>query len=211
MDKDKNGVLSFVEFSSRNERAFSFYDQNSDGNISWKEMDSEEELRSKRMLTKLADRLDSNDDQRIDQKEFITGSKSLNKQRHKFKRKEPSNRPSPEQRKDISEAIFKALDKDKDGYINDKELEKESEIRPKVAREVKFKKLDSNKNNLISKAEFMSPVQKKFTEIDQNSDDLLDRKELMASFKGKKDKHFKDKKNMWKGRPPVMHKERIRH
>ena len=75
MDKDQNGVLSFVEFSSRSERMFAFLDRNSDGNVTRQEMDIEEGLREEKMLSKMADKLDRNDDQKIDQKEFITGSK----------------------------------------------------------------------------------------------------------------------------------------
>ena len=83
MDKDQNGVLSFVEFSSRSERMFAFLDRNSDGNVTRQEMDIKEGLREEKMLSKLADKLDRNDDQKIDQKEFISGSKG---------------RPEPEQR-----------------------------------------------------------------------------------------------------------------
>ena len=45
MDKDKNGVLSFKEFSSRTEKKFSFLDQDSNGNITRKEMDGDENLK----------------------------------------------------------------------------------------------------------------------------------------------------------------------
>ena len=38
MDKDRNGVISFPEFSSRSEKMFSFLDQNSDGNITRQEL-----------------------------------------------------------------------------------------------------------------------------------------------------------------------------
>ena len=56
----------------------------------------------------------------------------------------------------------------------------------------------------------MSPIQKKFDEMDKNSDEVLDRRELMDSSKMKKDTHHKYKDNMWKGKPPTMHRERIR-
>ena len=71
MDKDQNGVLSFMEFSSRSERMFAFLDRNSDGNVTRQEMDIEEGLREEKMLSKMADKLDRNDDQKIDQKEFL--------------------------------------------------------------------------------------------------------------------------------------------
>ena len=50
MDKDRNGVISFSEFSSRSEKMFSFLDQNSDGNITRLEMDGGENLRKEKML-----------------------------------------------------------------------------------------------------------------------------------------------------------------
>jgi hypothetical protein len=46
--------------------------------------------------------------------------------------------------------------------------------------------------------------------MDMNSDEVLDRRELMDSSKMKKDTHRKYKDNMWKGKPPTMHRERIR-
>ena len=48
MDKDRNGVLSFLEFSSRTEKMFSFLDQNSDGNITRQEMDGDEDLKNRK-------------------------------------------------------------------------------------------------------------------------------------------------------------------
>ena len=45
MDKDRNGVISFSEFSSRTEKMFTFLDKNSDGNITRQEMDGDENLR----------------------------------------------------------------------------------------------------------------------------------------------------------------------
>ena len=71
MDKDRNGVISFSEFSSRTEKMFTFLDQNSDGNITRQEMDGDENLKKQKMLSRKADKLDRNDDQRIDQNEFI--------------------------------------------------------------------------------------------------------------------------------------------
>jgi hypothetical protein len=56
----------------------------------------------------------------------------------------------------------------------------------------------------------MSPIQKEFGEMDKNSDEVLDRKELMNSSKRKKDAQRKYKDNMWKGKPPTMHRERVR-
>ena len=77
MDKDRNGVLSFLEFSSRTEKMFSFLDQNSDGNVTRQEMDGHENLKKQKMLERKADKLDRNDDQKIDQNEFIMGSKGI--------------------------------------------------------------------------------------------------------------------------------------
>ena len=61
---------------------------------------------------------------------------------------------------------------------------------------------------MISREEFISPIQKKFFELDKNSDEVLDRRELMDSAKRKKDDKRKYKDNMWKGKPPTMHGER---
>ena len=209
MDKDRNGVISFPEFSSRSEKMFSFLDQNSDGNITRQEMDGDENLQKQKMLSRKADRLDRNDDQKIDQNEFIAGSKGRPPEpRQRPQRRGPPKGPPPEGKKEVSEAIFKALDKNEDGYLNSEELSKGREVGPKVAKDLKFQKLDSNSNNLISREEFISPVQKKFSELDKNSDEVLDRRELMHSAKRKKDEKHKYKDNMWKGKPPTMHRER---
>ncbi len=212
MDKDRNGVISFSEFSSRSERMFSFLDKNSDGSITRREMDVDESLKKQKMLSRKADRLDRNDDQKIDQNEFIIGSKGRPPEpRHRPKRRGPPKGPPPEERKEIGEAIFKTLDKNEDGYLNSEELSKGREVGPKVAKDLKFQKLDLNSNNKISKAEFISPVQKRFSALDKNSDEILDRRELMNSSQRKKDDTRKYKDNMWKGKPPTMHKERKRH
>jgi hypothetical protein len=204
MDKDRNGVLSFLEFSSRTEKMFSFLDQNSDGNVTRQEMDGHENLKKQKILERKADKLDRNDDQKIDQNEFIMGSKGHPPE----PRQRSIRRAPPEGKKEVSEAIFKALDKNEDGYLNSEELSKGREVGPKVAKDLKFQKLDSNSNNLISREEFISPVQKKFSELDKNSDEVLDRRELMHSAKRKKDEKHKYKDNMWKGKPPTMHRER---
>jgi len=204
MDKDRNGVLSFLEFSSRTEKMFSFLDQNSDGNVTRQEMDGHENLKKQKILERKADKLDRNDDQKIDQNEFIMGSKGHPPE----PRQRSIRRAPPEGKKEVSEAIFKALDKNEDGYLNSEELSKGREVGPKVAKDLKFQKLDSNSNNLISREEFISPVQKKFSELDKNSDEVLDRRELMHSAKRKKDEKRKYKDNMWKGKPPTMHRER---
>ena len=52
MDKDRNGVISFSEFSTRTEKMFSFLDQNSDGNITRQEMDRDENLKKQKMLSR---------------------------------------------------------------------------------------------------------------------------------------------------------------
>ena len=204
MDKDRNGVLSFLEFSSRTEKMFSFLDQNSDGNVTRQEMDGHENLKKQKILERKADKLDRNDDQKIDQNEFIMGSKGHPPE----PRQRSVRRAPPEGKKEVSESIFKALDKNEDGYLNSEELSKSREVGPKVAKDLKFQKLDSNSNNLISREEFISPIQKKFFELDKNSDEVLDRRELMDSAKRKKDDKRKYKDNMWKGKPPIMHGER---
>ena len=212
MDKDRNGVISFPEFSSRSEKMFSFLDQNSDGNITRQEMDGDEKLQKQKMLSRKADRLDRKDDQKIDQKEFIAGSKGRPPEpRQRPQRRGPPKGPPPEGKKEVSEAIFKALDKNEDGYLNSEELSKGREVGPKVAKDLKFQKLDLNSNNRISKEEFISPLQKRFSALDKNSDEVLDRRELMSLSKRKKDDMRKYKDNMWKGKPPTMHRERKRH
>ena len=212
MDKDINGVISFSEFSSRSERMFSFLDQNSDGNITRHEMDVSESVKKQKMLSRKADRLDRNDDQKIDQNEFIAGSKGRPPEpRHKSKRRGPPKGPPPEGKKEVGEAIFKALDKNEDGYLNSEELSKGREVGPKVAKDLKFQKLDLNSNNRISKEEFISPLQKRFSTLDKNSDEVLDRRQLMHLSQRKKDDMRKYKDNMWKGKPPTMHRERKRH
>ena len=112
MDKDRNGVISFSEFSSRTEKMFTFLDQNSDGNITRQEMDGDENLKKQKMLSRKADKLDRNDDQKIDQNEFIAGSKERSPEpRQRPQRRGPPKGPTPEGKKEVSKAIFKALDK----------------------------------------------------------------------------------------------------
>ena len=211
MDKDKNGVLSFTEFSSRSEKMFSFLDQNSDGNITRQEMNIKESLKREKMLSKMADKLDRNDDQKIDKNEFIIGSKRLAEPRQRPKRRGLPKGLAPNNKKEVSEAIFKALDKNKDGYLNSEELSKRREVGPKVAKDHIFQKLDLSGNKKVSKEEFMSPSKKRFDEMDKNSDEVLDRRELMDFFKKKMKGKRYHKDNMWKGRPPVMHRDGIRH
>ena len=203
MDKDRNGVISFPEFSLRTEKKFSFLDQNSDGSITRLEMDGDENLRKEKMLLRKANKLDRNDDQKIDQKEFIAGSKG-SPPGPKPKRKGP-----PKVKKEVSEAIFKALDKNNDGYLNSEELSKDREIGPRVAKDLKFEKMDLDSNDKVSKEEFILPVQKRFSALDKNSDEVLDRRELNSSKKTKKKARKNNRDNMWKGRVPNMHKKRI--
>ena len=212
IDKDRNGVISFFEFSSRSEKMFSFLDQNSDGNITRQEMDGDKNLKKQKMLLRKADKLDRNDDQKIDQKEFIAGSKGRPPEpRQRPKRRGPPKGPLVEGKKEVSEAIFKALDKNEDGYLNPEELSKGREVGPKVAKDLKFQKLDLNSNNKVSKEEFISPLRKRFSALDKNSDEVLDRRELMNSSERKKDDKRQYKDNMWKGKPPTMHRERKRN
>ena len=49
MDKDRNGVLSFREFSSISQRMFSLLDQDSNGYISRLEIDNVEKMKKKRL------------------------------------------------------------------------------------------------------------------------------------------------------------------
>ena len=212
IDKDRNGVISFFEFSSRSEKMFSFLDQNSDGNITRQEMDGDKNLKKQKMLLRKADKLDRNDDQKIDQKEFIAGSNGRPPEpRQRSKRRGAPKGPLVEGKKEVSEAIFKALDKNEDGYLNPEELSKGREVGPKVAKDLKFQKLDLNSNNKVSKEEFISPLRKRFSALDKNSDEVLDRRELMNSSERKKDDKRQYKDNMWKGKPPTMHRERKRN
>ena len=262
MDRDNNGVISFKEFSSKSEKMFSFLDQNSDGSITKQEMAIGEQARKEKMLSKMAARLDRNDDLKIDKNEFISGSKGLPNHPQKTKRKGPPH-GKMDGKKEVNEAIFIALDKDKDGFLTNKELAEGREVGPQIAKDIRFKKLDSNDNNKVSKEEFMFPIKQKFTDLDTNSDQLIDRRELMGSHQAKagkekirkgirqrqeafkadlrekvesgeiteeeaeqrlrdfqqRIKEYKEgtrkrdesyKNNMWKGRPPTMHKERKR-
>ena len=59
MDKDRNGVLSFTEFSLKRERWFSALDQNSDGNLTRTELDNEEAIIGKKKLDRLKSRVGS--------------------------------------------------------------------------------------------------------------------------------------------------------
>ena len=76
MDKDRNGVLSFKEFSSINKKMFSLLDQDSNGYISRLEIDDIEKMKKKRKLFKHADRLDKNDDDQISKEEFYEKMKT---------------------------------------------------------------------------------------------------------------------------------------
>ncbi len=205
LDKDHNGVISLVEFSSRSLKMFRWLDQDSDGIITKQEMDSKESLKKDRLLSKWADQLDRNDDKKIDKGEFILGANNKLKGKRNSRKKGPLGGTS-EGKKEVNEAIFKAADGNKDGILDQKELNQVSIIGPKVVKDLIFRGLDSNGNNKITKEEYMAPVKKKFEKLDKNSDLLLDRQEFMASFKSKR-KEAKDKKNMWKKRPPIMHKE----
>mgnify|MGYP001973420046 FL=1 len=205
LDKDHNGVISLVEFSSRSLKMFRWLDQDSDGIITKQEMDSKESLKKDRLLSKWADQLDRNDDKKIDKGEFILGANNKLKGKRNSRKKGPLGGTS-EGKKEVNEAIFKAADGNKDGILDQKELNQVSIIGPKVVKDLIFRGLDSNGNNKITKEEYMAPVKKKFEKLDKNSDLLLDRQEFMASFKSKR-KEAKDKNNMWKKRPPIMHKE----
>ncbi len=164
MDRDNNGVISFKEFSSKSEKMFSFLDQNSDGSITKQEMAIGEQARKEKRLSKMAARLDRNDDLKIDKNEFISGSKGLPNHPQKTKRKGPRH-GKMDGKKEVSEAIFLALDKDKDGFLTNKELADGREVGPQIAKDIRFKKIDSNGNNKVSKEEFMFPIKQKFTDF----------------------------------------------
>ena len=116
MDKDRNGVISFSEFSSRTEKMFTFLDQNSDGNITRQEMDGDENLKKQKMLSRKADKLDRNDDKKIDQNEFIAGTKGRPPEpRQRPQKRGTSNGPTPEGKTEMREAILKALTKHENG------------------------------------------------------------------------------------------------
>ena len=137
LDKDGNGIVSFIEFSSRAKKMFSWLDQDSNGSITREEMKSEERLRGKKMLSKWADKLDSNDDERIDEKEFIYGSKGRPTEKHKPINKSLFDK-TPEGRKEVNQAIFKTADKDKDGFLSKGEFSEVSKIGPKVEQDLRF-------------------------------------------------------------------------
>lgn len=211
LDRDGNGVLSFVEFSAKNKEMFSRLDQNGNGLITREELDLEKALKGKEMLSKWADRLDRNNDGKIDKKEFVAKSKRQSFPRNRLKRKGPPGGIS-EERMEVSRIIFKAADTDEDNFLSKEELTEIHRLGPKVEKDYRFKKLDSNGNNKLTREEFMFPIKKKFLELDKNSDQLLDRRELMFSFKSKKKKkkETRHENNMWKGKPPIKHKEKAR-
>ena len=207
MDKDRNGVLSFTEFSLKGERWFSALDQNSDGNLTRTELDNEEAIIGKKKLSRIADRLDRNDDNKVDKKEF-THSKGIPRNRYK-----PKNNfmmgTSYKERKEISEAIFKVIDRDNNGFLSTNELAEGSKVGPGIARKLKFQQLDSDGNNRISREEFLSPLKERFAKADKNSDDVLDRREVKSSFRQKRKgkTSLKKKSEPWKEKP-FVHKDK---
>ena len=210
MDKDRNGVLSFTEFSLKGERWFSALDQNSDGNLTRTELDNEEAIIGKKKLSRIADRLDRNDDNKIDKKEF-THSKGIPRNRYK-----PKNNfmmgTSYKERKEISEAIFKVIDRDNNGFLSTNELAEGSKVGPGIARKLKFQQLDSDGNNRISREEFLSPLKERFSKADKNSDDVLDRREVKSSFRQKRKgkTSLKKKSEPWKEKPFVNKDKKIK-
>ena len=133
LDKDHNGVISLVEFSSRSLKMFRWLDQDSDGIITKQEMDSKESLKKDRLLSKWADQLDRNDDKKIDKGEFILGANNKLKGKRNSRKKGPLGGTS-EGKKEVNEAIFKAADGNKDGILDQKELKSEASLEriPKV-------------------------------------------------------------------------------
>ena len=207
MDKDRNGVLSFTEFSLKCERWFSKLDQDADGNLTSAELGKQEELIKEKKFTRMADRLDRNDDNKIDRKEF-SHNKGVPKNR--FRPRDISMLgASSKERREISEAIFETIDKDDNGFLSTNELAEGEKVGPRVARNLKFQMLDTDSNNKISRGEFLAPLKKRFEEADKNADDVLDRRELKSSFrKRKKGNRLSRKRNKsWKDKP-IMHKEK---
>ena len=78
LDKDENGKITFEEFSYKHQKIFNNMDKDSDGFISRDEIDRKRE--GKNNISRYADRLDLNNDLKIDKNEFIRG------QSNRFKR-----------------------------------------------------------------------------------------------------------------------------
>ena len=179
LDKDENGKITFEEFSYKHQKIFNNMDKDSDGFISRDEIDRKRE--GKNNISRYADRLDLNNDLKIDKNEFIRG------QSNRFKRvqKASKNRRhiDSKQRRNVAEKIFESADSDKNGSLNTSELSKVRELAPKVAKNQRFSQVDLDKNNKLTQEEFLAPIKKKFSSMDKNQDSALDKGELRPRSK----------------------------
>ena len=179
LDKDENGKITFEEFSYKHQKIFNNMDKDSDGFISRDEIDRKRE--GKNNISRYADRLDLNNDLKIDKNEFIRGQSN----RFKRDRKTSKNRRhiDSKQRRYVAEKIFESADSDNNGSLNTSELSKVRELAPKVAKNHRFSQVDLDNNNKLTQEEFLAPIKKKFSSMDKNQDSALDRGELRPRSK----------------------------
>jgi len=179
LDKDENGKITFEEFSYKHQKIFNNMDKDSDGFISRDEIDRKRE--GKNNISRYADRLDLNNDLKIDKNEFIRG------QSNRFKRVQKASKDrrhiDSKQRRNVAEKIFESADADNNGSLNTSELSKVRELAPKVAKNHRFSQVDLDKNNKLTQEEFLAPIKKKFSSMDRNQDSALDRGELRPRSK----------------------------
>ena len=179
LDKDENGKITFEEFSYKHQKIFNNMDKDSDGFISSDEIDRKRE--GKNNISRYADRLDLNNDLKIDKNEFIRG------QSNRFKRDQKTSKNrrhiDSKQKRNVAEKIFESADADNNGSLNTSELSKVRELAPKVAKNHRFSQVDLDKNNKLTQEEFLAPIKKKFSSMDRNQDSALDRGELRPRSK----------------------------
>lgn len=179
LDKDENGKITFEEFSYKHQKIFNNMDKDSNGFISRDEIDRKRE--GKNNISRYADRLDLNNDLKIDKNEFIRG------QSNRFKRDQKASKNrrhiDSKQRRNVAEKIFESADADNNGSLNTSELSKVRELAPKVAKNHRFSQVDLDKNNKLTQEEFLAPIKKKFSSMDRNQDSALDRGELRPRSK----------------------------
>ena len=179
LDKDENGKITFEEFSYKHQKIFNNMDVDSDGFISRDEIDRKRE--GKNNISRYADRLDLNNDLKIDKNEFIRG------QSNRFKRDQKASKNrrhiDSKQRRHVTEKIFESADADNNGSLNTSELSKVRELAPKVAKNHRFSQVDLDNNNKLTQEEFLAPIKKKFSSMDRNQDSALDRGELRPRSK----------------------------
>lgn len=179
LDKDENGKITFEEFSYKHQKIFNNMDKDSDGFISRDEIDRKRE--GKDNISRYADRLDLNNDLKIDKNEFIRG------QSNRFKRDQKASKNrrhiDSKQRRHVTEKIFESADADNNGSLNTSELSKVRELAPKLAKNHRFSQVDLDNNNKLTQEEFLAPIKKKFSSMDRNQDSALDRGELRPRSK----------------------------